>query len=214
MTSQASLSLSLPLTKVTDAQYRKRFRASYNAALQRCIWWQNKGLTAFPNIECMCMVLTGQPDSPNQALVTLGTGQWDCPLRMPRLNWYCLVPSVSMVQAHHPPCTSTVNSSANEDGERERPVYEGKVLLCWKTHTHTHTHTQICTHARTHTRARTHTHARTHARMHSILDQGGENPRSLQRSAYSRHKPREAAGTDKSHRKQFNTVKEEIFVRY
>ena len=29
MTSQASLSLSLPLTKVTDAQYRKRFRASY-----------------------------------------------------------------------------------------------------------------------------------------------------------------------------------------
>ena len=32
MTSQASLSLSLslPLTKVTDAQYRKRFRASYN----------------------------------------------------------------------------------------------------------------------------------------------------------------------------------------
>ena len=26
-----SLSLSLPLTKVTDAQYRKRFRASYNA---------------------------------------------------------------------------------------------------------------------------------------------------------------------------------------
>ena len=25
-----SLSLSLPLTKVTDAQYRKRFRASYN----------------------------------------------------------------------------------------------------------------------------------------------------------------------------------------
>ena len=30
MTSQASLSLSLPLTKVTDAQYRKRFRASYD----------------------------------------------------------------------------------------------------------------------------------------------------------------------------------------
>ena len=30
MTSQASLSLSLPLTKVTHAQYRKRFRASYN----------------------------------------------------------------------------------------------------------------------------------------------------------------------------------------
>ena len=32
MTSQASLSLSLLLllTKVTDAQYRKRFRASYN----------------------------------------------------------------------------------------------------------------------------------------------------------------------------------------
>ena len=29
-TSQASLSLSLPLTKVTHAQYRKRFRASYN----------------------------------------------------------------------------------------------------------------------------------------------------------------------------------------
>ena len=37
MTSQASLSLSLslspPLTKVTDAQYRKRFRASYNASV-------------------------------------------------------------------------------------------------------------------------------------------------------------------------------------
>ena len=30
MTSQASLSLSLLLTKVTHAQYRKRFRASYN----------------------------------------------------------------------------------------------------------------------------------------------------------------------------------------
>ena len=30
MKSQASLSLSLPLTKVTDAQYRKRFPASYN----------------------------------------------------------------------------------------------------------------------------------------------------------------------------------------
>ena len=30
VTSQASLSLSLPLTKVTHAQYRKRFRASYN----------------------------------------------------------------------------------------------------------------------------------------------------------------------------------------
>ena len=29
-----SLSLSLPLTKVTDAQYRKRFRASYNAGQQ------------------------------------------------------------------------------------------------------------------------------------------------------------------------------------
>ena len=29
-----SLSLSLPLTKVTDAQYRKRFRASYNDCLQ------------------------------------------------------------------------------------------------------------------------------------------------------------------------------------
>ena len=28
-----SLSLSLPLTKVTDAQYRKRFRASYNTTL-------------------------------------------------------------------------------------------------------------------------------------------------------------------------------------
>ena len=28
-----SLSLSLPLTKVTDAQYRKRFRASYNIHL-------------------------------------------------------------------------------------------------------------------------------------------------------------------------------------
>ena len=37
MTSQASLSLSLslPLTKVTDAQYRKRFRASYNYATFR-----------------------------------------------------------------------------------------------------------------------------------------------------------------------------------
>ena len=35
MTSQASLSLSLPLTKVTDAQYRKRFRASYNIGLER-----------------------------------------------------------------------------------------------------------------------------------------------------------------------------------
>ena len=38
MTSQASLSLSLLLTKVTHAQYRKRFRVSYNtvghAALQ------------------------------------------------------------------------------------------------------------------------------------------------------------------------------------
>ena len=32
MTSQASLSLSLLLTKVTHAQYRKRFRASYNVA--------------------------------------------------------------------------------------------------------------------------------------------------------------------------------------
>ena len=32
MTSQASLSLSLLLTKVTHAQYRKRFRASYNSA--------------------------------------------------------------------------------------------------------------------------------------------------------------------------------------
>ena len=30
MTSQASLSLSLLLTKVTHAQYRKRFRASHN----------------------------------------------------------------------------------------------------------------------------------------------------------------------------------------
>ena len=29
-----SLSLSLPLTKVTDAQYRKRFRASYNIVCQ------------------------------------------------------------------------------------------------------------------------------------------------------------------------------------
>ena len=35
MTSQASLSLSLPLTKVTDAQYRKRFRASYNKSSVR-----------------------------------------------------------------------------------------------------------------------------------------------------------------------------------
>ena len=33
MTSQASLSLTLPLTKVTHAQYRKRFRASYNEDL-------------------------------------------------------------------------------------------------------------------------------------------------------------------------------------
>ena len=32
MTSQASLSLSLLLTKVTHAQYRKRFRASYNTS--------------------------------------------------------------------------------------------------------------------------------------------------------------------------------------
>ena len=44
MTSQASLSLSLLLTKVTHAQYRKRFRASYNIAR-----WQarkgNKGLS-------------------------------------------------------------------------------------------------------------------------------------------------------------------------
>ena len=31
-----SLSLSLPLTKVTDAQYRKRFRASYNIDLCTC----------------------------------------------------------------------------------------------------------------------------------------------------------------------------------
>ena len=29
------VSLSLPLTKVTDAQYRKRFRASYNAVGQK-----------------------------------------------------------------------------------------------------------------------------------------------------------------------------------
>ena len=35
MTSQASLSLSLLLTKVTHAQYRKRFRASYNRAVDR-----------------------------------------------------------------------------------------------------------------------------------------------------------------------------------
>ena len=35
MTSQASLSLSLLLTKVTHAQYRKRFRASYNIASDR-----------------------------------------------------------------------------------------------------------------------------------------------------------------------------------
>ena len=35
MTSQASLSLSLPLTKVTDAQYRKRFRASYNTMYKK-----------------------------------------------------------------------------------------------------------------------------------------------------------------------------------
>ena len=35
MTSHASLSLSLPLTKVTDAQYRKRFRASYNKLAER-----------------------------------------------------------------------------------------------------------------------------------------------------------------------------------
>ena len=33
MTSQASLSLSLLLTKVTHAQYRKRFRASYNTSV-------------------------------------------------------------------------------------------------------------------------------------------------------------------------------------
>ena len=45
MTSQASLSLSLPLTKVTDAQYRKRFRASYNIVysslhvfVTSCLW--------------------------------------------------------------------------------------------------------------------------------------------------------------------------------
>ena len=37
MTSQASLSLSLPLTKVTDAQYRKRFRASYNLSAARTV---------------------------------------------------------------------------------------------------------------------------------------------------------------------------------
>ena len=30
-----SLSLSLPLTKVTHAQYRKRFRASYNISLRK-----------------------------------------------------------------------------------------------------------------------------------------------------------------------------------
>ena len=36
MTSHASLSLSLPLTKVTDAQYRKRFRASYNYYRSNC----------------------------------------------------------------------------------------------------------------------------------------------------------------------------------
>ena len=35
MTSQASLSLSLLLTKVTHAQYRKRFRASYNTERER-----------------------------------------------------------------------------------------------------------------------------------------------------------------------------------
>ena len=36
MTSQASLSLSLLLTKVTHAQYRKRFRASYNISWCAC----------------------------------------------------------------------------------------------------------------------------------------------------------------------------------
>ena len=41
MTSQASLSLSLPLTKVTDAQYRKRFRASYNELVWFFFLWSS-----------------------------------------------------------------------------------------------------------------------------------------------------------------------------
>ena len=45
MTSQASLSLSLLLTKVTHAQYRKRFRASYNYARKtsdKHVQWNEK----------------------------------------------------------------------------------------------------------------------------------------------------------------------------
>ena len=52
MTSQASLSLSLLLTKVTHAQYRKRFRASYNnhsgAALEKTgKQWRQEKLSFF-----------------------------------------------------------------------------------------------------------------------------------------------------------------------
>ena len=53
ITSQASLSL--PLTKVTEAQYRKRFRASYNNSIWRstmhsgivcvCVKWRNDSRT-------------------------------------------------------------------------------------------------------------------------------------------------------------------------
>ena len=46
MTSQASLSLSLPLTKVPDAQYRKRFRASYNTFTFTRVWGQDHRIPA------------------------------------------------------------------------------------------------------------------------------------------------------------------------
>ena len=78
MTSQASLSLSLPLTKVTDAQYRKRFRASYNIANDESpsqhvtvglapkngVRWPSKIMrnsfilcTSFPSCKCSCDIL-------------------------------------------------------------------------------------------------------------------------------------------------------------
>ena len=80
MTSQASLSLSLslPLTKVTDAQYRKRFRASYNK-MPKTILRSWARVFSFSDRELEKFILEMWVDSPikTSSLYFLWSWAWD-----------------------------------------------------------------------------------------------------------------------------------------
>ena len=57
MTSQASLSLSLLLTKVTHAQYRKRFRASYNTKIANKVLEKRQLRESVPNFKTKALAV-------------------------------------------------------------------------------------------------------------------------------------------------------------